>query len=367
MNIVLVGSADRCGIYEYSQILLDGFRQVGLQVRYLGVRNQDNHDLARQLKQVRAEDKVIIFEYEPGIFDLRGLVGQILRLRLRGKRVLLSIHEIEPARYSQYQQIIWRINQPTRYTGFLEMMRLVWASFDVARRYLFFRSYLFFFGWLPQVIIVHSSKARKNVRLINAHPQKVAFIPYLVKCLEGNQAEIRASLNLPQDKFAFIIAGFIFRRKQIIETIQQLPDDSELWIVGTVSEYDPDYLEEIHSYLAQNKHRGTVRFFHDYDRMEQYLLAADVSVLYYKEVYQSGIAAHSIGAGKPCIFSNLAGFTEYHQAGLVVQGPETLGHALREIQQKEVYRRLQANTLRLREHFAPAVIAKQYAEIAVNL
>ena len=102
MNIVLVGSTGRCGIYEYSQILLEGFRQTGHRVRYIGVRNKDNRDLRRQLKQIARDDEVVIFEYEPGIFDLRGLVVQMARLRLMGKRVLLSIHEIGPAKYSEY-------------------------------------------------------------------------------------------------------------------------------------------------------------------------------------------------------------------------------------------------------------------------
>ena len=77
MNVVLVASVGRCGIQEYSQILLEGFRQAGHRARYIGVRNKDNRDLHRQLRQLTADAEVVIFEYEPGIFDLRGLVAQM--------------------------------------------------------------------------------------------------------------------------------------------------------------------------------------------------------------------------------------------------------------------------------------------------
>lgn len=365
MNVVLVASVGRCGIQEYSQILLEGFRQAGHRARYIGVRNKDNRDLHRQLRQVTVDAEVVIFEYEPGIFDLRGLVAQMARLRLMGKRVMLSVHEIGPFKYAEYHYILDRLNQPARFQGPLELIRLVWATVCVAYRYLTLRGFLTLLGWLPHQVIVHSTKAQNDVRIALARREKVCYVPHVVKQLEGERDEMREQLGLPRDVFAFIIPGFLFRRKRIIEVMEQLPPEVELWIVGTPSKYDPDYLEEIEAYLARNDKRGQIRLSQDYDRMEQYLLAADAAVMFYIDGYQSGIASLAAGAGKPCIFSDIPAFSDLREAGLSVRTPEELRRALEKIQEQETYAALQAKAMQVRERLNPSRIATSYCSCSV--
>jgi hypothetical protein len=362
MNVVLVASVGRCGIQEYSQILLEGFRQAGHRARYIGVRNKDNPDLRRQLKQLTSADEIVIFEYEPGIFDLRGLVAQMARLRLMGRRVLLSVHEIGPAKYAEYHYILDRLGQPARFRGPLELGRLMWATFCVAYRYLTLRVFLILLGWLPHQVIVHSTKAQNDVRIALARREKVHYVPHVVKQLEGERDQVREQLGLPRDVFALIIPGFLFRRKRIIEVIEQLPPEVELWVVGTPSKYEPDYLEEIETYLARSGKREQVRLSQDYDRMEQYLLAADAAVMFYADGYQSGIASLAAGAGKPCIFSDIPAFSDLREAGLSVRTGAELHQAMIEIQQPETYARLQVQATRLRGHLSPSRIAACYSE-----
>jgi hypothetical protein len=360
MNVVLVASVGRCGIQEYSQILLEGFRQAGHQARYIGVRNKDNRDLRRQLKQLISADEVVIFEYEPGIFDLRGLVAQMAWLRLMGRHVLLSVHEIGPAKYAEYHYILERLGQPARFQGPLELGRLMWATLCVAYRYLTLRVFLALLGWLPHRVIVHSTKAQNDVRIALAGPEKVCYVPHVVKQLEGERDRIREQLGLPRDVFAFIIPGFLFRRKRIIEVIEQLPPGVELWVVGTPSKYEPDYLEEIEAYLARSGKRERVRLSQDYDRMEQYLLAADVAVMFYADGYQSGIASLAAGAGKPCIFSDIPAFSDLHEAGLSACTPTELRHAMLDVQDQEIYAGLVQHALDIRERLAPQRVAEAY-------
>jgi glycosyltransferase involved in cell wall biosynthesis len=366
MNIVLVASAGQCGIYEYSQILLEGFRQAGHQPRYIGVRNKDNRDLGHQLKQIRADEQIIIFEYEPGIFEIRGLVMQMMWLRLRGKRVILSVHEIEPAKYGEYHYILNRLGQPARFQGPLELARLIWATLTVAYRYLTLRMFLVLMGWLPQQVIVHSRKAETNIGIVLADRYKLRYVPLAVKQLEGNRDEIRQELGLAPDRFAFIIPGFLFRRKRIIEVIEQLPPESELWVVGTESEYDPGYLEEIETHLAQSGKQERVRIIQDYENMERYLLAADAVVLYYSELFQSAVACLAIGAGKPCIFSDLPAFSDLREAGLIVRTAGELRQAMLDIQDPERYRQLVAEAERLQTSLSPVQTAVTYIRKKVN-
>ncbi len=360
MNIVLVGSTGQCGIYEYAQILLEGFRQAGHQVRYIGVRNKDNRDLARQLKLVRADEQVVIIEYQTGYFQMRGLVRQMAWLRLRGKHVLLSVHEIEPAMYDEYHFILNRLSQPARFQGLWELGRLIWATLTVTYRYLTLRLFLVLMGWLPQRVIVHSRKAEANIGLALADRRKLRYVPHVIKPLEGDREKIRQELGFPIDRFAFIAPGFLFRRKRIIEVIEQLPPAAELWIVGTESEYDPGYLAEIKTHLAQSENCERVRLIHDYERMEQCLLAADAAVFYYADGFQSGVASLAVGAGKPCIFSDLPAFSDLREAGLVVRTPGQLREAMLRIQAKDTYAELARHAMGLRARLTPEHIARAY-------
>jgi len=359
MNIVLVSSDGQCGVYEYAQVLMEGFRQVGHRVRYIGVRKRDDHDLACKLKQVAADDEVVIFEYEPGIFGLRGLVMQMARLRFRGKKVLLSVHEIESAKYGEYRYILHQLNRPVRFQGPLELLWLIRVTLGVAYRYFTLRVPLAMMGWLSQQVIIHSPKTSDHIGIMLADRRKLHYVPLFVKPLDGDQSTLRDQLGLPRQVFAFIIPGFLFRRKRIIEVAEQLPANGELWVVGLPSEFEPGYLEEINAYLAQSSKRQQVRLILNYE-VEPYLLAADVVVLFYADVYQSMVASLAVGACKPCIFSDLPAFSDLREAGLVVRTPGELRQAMLDVQDPERYRQLVAGAERLQASLSPTQTAVAY-------
>jgi hypothetical protein len=361
MNVVLVSSSGQCGVYECAQILLGGFIAAGHRARYIGVKNWDDADLFRQLRQISPDDDVVIFEYEPGIFHLRALVRAMAHVRfVRRKKVMLSVHEIEPSKYPAYHHIQWRLNQHARFRGPLEIMRLAGATVDLALHFFSMRLFLDLLGWLPHMIVVHSQKVNDNSGLILADRSKVVEIPLAIKSLDGDIAALRAELGLRSDRFLLISPGFLFRRKRIIETIQQLPEGVELLIVGVPSEYDPGYLEEIQSYLAEHP-TNAVRLVPDYN-VEPYVLASDAVVLYYREIFQSAVAGLAAGAGKPCIFSNLPGFDCFKEAGLFVKTPLEFHQAMIDIQDPTIYARLKAGALRVRDELSPAHIAQAHVD-----
>lgn len=362
VSIVLVGSLGRCGIHEYSKILLGGFRELGHQARYVGVKRHDNRDLMRCMHAIERSEEVVIFEYEPGIFWLGGIVRALIHLRLRRKRILLSVHEIGPERYAEVRQIRWHLSRPVDPNGLLEIAKTLLGTADVVLRFIFLRVGLLLLGRLPHAVLVHSPYGAESVRLISNGDHKVSYVPHVVKQLEGNRDALRWELGLPGDLFAFIIPGFLFRRKRIIEVVKQLPSNAELWIVGTASDMDPGYLDELKAHLDQSVKREQVRLIHNYERMEDYLLAADALVLYYAECFQSGVASLGIGAGKPCIFSDLPAFDDLRKAGLTVRNPVELNRAMLRIQCEEVYTALARHAANIRREFSPRRIAAAYLE-----
>lgn len=361
MNLVIVASAGRCGIYEYSLILKAGFEENGHTVHYIGVKNHDNQDLMRCLDEVKPDDDVVIFEYEPGIFWLGGIIRAMFHLRFwRRKRVILSVHEIAPEKFPEARQIQWHLGRFFSSRGWLwEFLTLIPATADVLFRFLLLRMGWLVMGMLPHLILIHSTKGKEYIRLIIPDDKKVGYVPLLVKQIPDIK-DLRIELNLPEKVFSFISPGFLFRRKQITQIIAQLPENAELWVVGTESEYERGYLAEIEEAVKQIKHPHQVRIIQDYEQMEQYLQAADVAVLYYADGFQSAVASQAVGAGKPCIFSNISAFADLKSAGLTVDTPQELHVAMQQIQQPDVYNQLKDNAMKLRRTLSPQMIAKEY-------
>lgn len=363
MKITIISSTGQCGVHEYARDLTAGLEQLGHQVQYIGVEHHQNRDLARKIWQVSREAELVIIEYEPAIFWLGGLIRAMAWLRFwHRKQIMLSVHEIAPRKYAETRQIQWHLSRPVSENGWGELLFLLPATLDVLRRFILLRVGLLCLGRLPHIVLVHSSKGEENIRLAVSDESKIKTIPLLVKQLAVDKAEARRQLGLADKTFAFIIPGFLFRRKQIITVIEQLPENAALWIVGTESDNEVGYLAEIKAALQALHLAERVTLVHDYDLLEPYLVAADAAIFYYNEGFQSAAASLAIGAGKPCIFSDLPGFANLHSAGLVAHSPESLHQAMVQIQQPDCYQTLQAQALKLRDQLAPQQIAKQYLE-----
>lgn len=366
VNIVMISSTGRCGIREYSHVLMDGFQQLGHRVNYIGVERHNNRALMQALRQVKADDDVVIFEYEPGIFWLGGLIRALAWLRFwRRKQVILSAHEIAAEKYAEARQIQWHLSRPVAGNSWFELLKLILATVDLVLQFLRLRLGLLIMGWLPHKVLVHSAKAAENIHLALANHDKVYDIPLLVKQLDLNGHELRHTLGVPDDTFAFITPGFFFRRKRIEDVIRQLPPEAELWVVGTESQYEVGYLAELKALRSQMIHAERVRLIQDYERMEQYLMAADAAVFYYADGFQSGVASLAVGAGKPCIFSDLPAFADLRSAGLVARSPVELRRAMEEIQDKQIYATLRAAAIQLRGHLSPIKIANDHLKVLV--
>ena len=366
MKIAILSSRDRCGIREYSQILLTGFRELEHDVRYIGVTPHNNRALMQAVRNdVATDDDQIIIEYEPGVFWLVGLVRAMLWLRLVArKRVLLSVHEIEPKKYPEFRQVRWHLARKVEANPWVEFYKLTAGGADVLLRFYVMRIGLLLLGALPHEIVVHSTKTAENIHIAIASDAKVRAVPHVIETIPGDRDAARAKLNLNPQGFVFISPGFLFRRKRLLDVAEQLPPNAEFWMVGTGSVHEPGYEEEIAAYVAQHGADGRIRLIQEYERMKEYLVAADAVVLYYKESYQSGIAAQAVGAGKPCIFTDLPAFGYLKDAGLVVRNDVELAQAMVNIQDERVYQRLTAHAHNLRAQYAPRVMAAAYLNTA---
>lgn len=372
LHITIVSSKERCGIQTYAQTLADALRALGHRVDLVGVGWWDSAALRRETARIPRSSTHVIVEHEFAIYRTIPLALAILRLRLRGKRVLLSLHELEPEKFLMYHKIVAVLHYRMRGSPLFELLRVAYSGALIALRMLRYRIALWLLGAFPDRVAVHSPRALANVTLVTGHPGRVAMIPHFVEPLPGvpepagddaaRRRELRERLGLPLDRFVYVSPGFLFRRKRLVEVVAAAPRDAIVVIAGTESPHErAGYREEIRRY-ADEHGLDNVRIDTDYDAMPLHLMAADAVVLFYSEGFQSGIASHAIWAEKPCVFSDDPAFDMYDGAGLRARDVAELRDAMAEVRRPEVAARLRERARRLKDELSPRAMAERYVE-----
>ena len=372
-HITIFSSKERCGIQTYSQALTDALRELGHRVDLVGIGWWDSAELFRESGRVAPGSSVVIVEHEFALYRNAALALAMARLRLAGKRVVLSMHELDPDKFWNYHKVVAALHYRMRGSALGDLFRILWATAEAAQRMLRYRLTLWMLGACADRIIFHSPRARANAGLVTGDERKVVEIPHFVEPLPGvpdpagadmtaRKRELRERLGLPLERFVFVSPGFLFRRKRLIEAIAATPPDALIALAGTESPHEREgYLEEIRRYVEEHGLRNVV-IDTDYDRMPDHLQAADAVVLFYRDAFQSGVASHAIWAEQPCIFSSDPAFDMYDGAGLRASSEEELRQTMEEIQRHEVVERLRAEARRLKQELTPQAIAQQYLD-----
>ncbi len=372
-HITIFSSKERCGIQTYSATLAEALRGLGHRVDLVGIGWWDSRALLREAGSVAASSDVVIVEHEFALYRNAALALAMARLRFAGKRVLLSMHELDPDKFWNYHKVVAALHYRMRGSVFGDLARILWSTAEAAQRMLRYRLTLWLLGALADRIVFHSPRARANAGLVTGDERKVAEIPHFVEPLPGvadpregdpaaRRRELRERLGLPLERFIFVSPGFLFRRKRLIEVIAATPPDALIVLAGTESPHEREgYLEEIRRYVADHGLRNVV-IDTDYDRMPDHLLAADAFVLFYRDAFQSGIASHAIWAEQPCIFSSDPAFDMYGGAGLRASSEEELRRAMEEIQSPGVAERLREDARRLKRELSPQAMARLYVQ-----
>jgi glycosyltransferase involved in cell wall biosynthesis len=365
-RITVVSSDERCGIHSYALALCGGLRANGHDVTFVGVKHLDGADLARKLSHIAAGETVVV-EHEAGIFRDVPFARALLDLARARHDVVLSMHELEPEKFHHYRILSRAIHYRMRYPLALEIARVPWVALRLAWAFLEYRAILFLMGRIPRRLIVHSARSAQWLGLLTGDLGKTDVIPLATMPIGSASAPpgpeekraLRERLGLPLDRTLFISPGFFFARKRLLEVIKALPPDASLILSGTRPSWDPKYYDDVMAWLERERPANVI-VNTDYDRTPELLLASDAAVLYYRDVFQSAIAAEAMWAGIPCIFSDVEGFRIYRGAGLVAADDTELASAMREMQLPETIDRLRRQVQIARRLFAPERLALRY-------
>ena len=149
---------------------------------------------------------------------------------------------------------------------------------------------------------------------------KVEMIPHghmldYVEIVDKDLA--REKLNLPKDKIVFLFFGQIKKVKGVdilLKAVAKLKDkytDFYTVIAGSVWKADfTECNEIIKENNLENYVKTDIRYIPD-DEVKYYYSAADICVLPYTDVYQSGVIQLSYGYKKAVIATSLPAFTQF--------------------------------------------------------
>jgi len=201
---------------------------------------------------------------------------------------------------------------------------------------------------LADALIVHAEQNRREL-LAQFHldPARVVviphghYLPYTGETLPS-RAEARAKLDLDPERPVLLFFGQIKRVKGLDTLLRALPaviavhPETLLLIAGQVWKDDWGRYQALIEELGLADHvRARIAYIPD-EEVAAYYRAADVVVLPYRRIYQSGVLLMAWSYARPVVASNVGGLAEVvrdGETGLLVppDDPAALAGALNEL------------------------------------
>lgn len=217
----------------------------------------------------------------------------MLYYKMLGKKIAFTAHNVNQARRDSKDSPLNRVTLKTQY-------RLCDHIFVHTRK-------------MKSELCEDFGVPEKAVTVIR-HPINNAFPD-----TDLGPSEAKLKLGLREDEKAILYFGRIRPYKGIeylVAAFRQLVErrsDYRLIVAGEPKKGSETYLHEIQETLAKNFKPGQIisriRFIPDAD-MELYLKAADVLVLPYKDIFQSGVLFLAYSYGLPVIATDVGSFRE---------------------------------------------------------
>jgi glycosyltransferase involved in cell wall biosynthesis len=148
----------------------------------------------------------------------------------------------------------------------------------------------------------------------------LAVIPHFVEDRAlPNATEARTALGLDASTLTVTVLGFIHRQKghdRVVRALSHLPDTTQALFVGTPSDPDGRYVDELRTEAQALGVDDRIRItgYVDEPTLNQYLAVTNVAVCPFREAAASGSLSTWIAAGRPLVVRDLPLFTPYHVA-----------------------------------------------------
>lgn len=155
--------------------------------------------------------------------------------------------------------------------------------------------------------------------------------------LEESLKEKDLEIDLNEEKISVVCPGFIVERKNYHlaakyfgEVLEEYRDAEVVFAGGSHRNEDSDALEKVEDAIEENDLGENARITGVLDsemHVYEYIRKADVVLLPYEDINQSGILARSLALGKPTVVSDVEGLSGpvRKYGGSIFSDPENLG------------------------------------------
>jgi glycosyltransferase involved in cell wall biosynthesis len=209
-------------------------------------------------------------------------------------------------------------------------------------------------------VFVHTERMKRELEALGVSPEKAVVIPYgindAVPTTGLTRHEARARLGVGAGEKTMLFFGQIAPYKGLDVLVASMPDllqagePVRLLVVGKVKRGWEDHWEQVQRRIRE---RGLdahvtrhVRFVPD-EEIEQYFKAADVVILPYRDIFQSGVLFLASSFGVPVIATDVGSMRDdiiEDRTGLVCRPGDAsdLGRAIARYFAGGLYRNLDA-------------------------
>ncbi len=300
----------RDGIARYAAQVVNSLRKQGDSVVILSpepsaaehhARLSTYRGMALALKLARAADRTIV-EFVPGLFFTREGMASKLRLWpalmtfLGAGNVELVVHE------APYREVA-SARGPRR-----ALARVFWRS-------VFSR---------PERTFVHTGFERDQmVAAMGLDPGRVNLLDhgrFFHPRTAADQKQARADLGIAADEFVFICIGFLQSHKGFDRAVRAMgrlgPGRVRLDVVGATRTNEPTieaYAADLRDLVAATPRTYLHRGFVSDEIFDRWIIASDVVVLPYRDIWSSGVLERAKLLGRPAIVTAVGGLPD--QAG----------------------------------------------------
>ncbi|MCH3987865.1 MAG: glycosyltransferase family 4 protein [Lachnospiraceae bacterium] len=174
------------------------------------------------------------------------------------------------------------------------------------------------------IILQAPGNVKRFTELFPEDRDKIHMIPHghMLDYVESvNQSDARDHLNIPKDKKVYLFFGQIKKVKGVdlllraFLNLLQKRTDIYLIVAGSVWKADFSACQEIiDNNNFKNCLRTDIRYIPN-EEVKYYYSAADICVLPYTDVYQSGVIQLAFGYRKAVVSSDLPAFTQFVKEG----------------------------------------------------
>ena len=258
--------------------------------------------------------------------------------RLLGKKIVLTAHNVNASRRDGTDSLLNRITLKFQYR-------------------------------LCSQIFVHTEKMKAELtsefRIASNHVSVIPFgINNTVPNTDLTSTQARMRLGISENSRVLLFFGWIGPYKGLeflAEAFLNLADSDPLYrlvVVGSPKEGCEEYVSAILGTIRDSKHRDRVVAkveFVPFDDTEVYFKAADLSILPYTDISQSGVLLLAYNFGIPVIATDVGSFSEDVVEGSTgflckPRDSRSLGRAIERYFESDLFKNPSRRTAQIREH-----------------